>query len=138
MSAADGRHEAVALKSAPQQVVFDALNRAVRTWWQAVGAGVLAALGDLGLRLLLTDDPLAGDFWLGLLRGLVVAVLTATFAYFARFKAPPPSALTVPATEVPVPAVVNVYPLPGQEGANVADAIRAAQDTGQPDTGLKG
>lgn len=130
-----GKYEAVAMKSAPQQVVFDALNRMVRTWWQAVGAGILGALGDLGLRLLLSDDPLAGDFWLSLVRGLVVAVLTATFAYFARFKTPPPRELTVPATEVPVPAVVNVYPVPGQEAASVAEAIRAAQDTRPPDGG---
>lgn len=131
----DGKHEAVPIRGAAHEVVFDALNRTLRTWWAAVGAGLLTALGDLGLQLLISDDPLAGDFWRSLVRGLVMAVLTAVFTYLARFKAPPPRQLTVPATEQPVPAVVNVYPLPGAEGTSVVEAIRAAQKTDPPADG---
>lgn len=83
-------------------VTLDALNRAVRTWWQAVGGGVLVAVGDLGLKLLQTGDVYTGDFWNSLIKGIIGAVLTATFAYAARFKVPPkpaPETTTLPANE---------------------------------------
>ena len=92
-----GRYEAVVTDR--HLVVLDAINRAVRTWWQVIGAGVIAAAGDLGIRLMLDGDVLSADFWSSLLRGLVTAVLAATFAYWARFRKPPkpaPETTTLP------------------------------------------
>ena len=87
---ADGRYEAKS--PAAHAVLLDALNRAVRTWWQVVGAGILVAIGDLGLTLLATGDIFGLPFWQALLKGCITAVLAATFAYFSRFKAPPKTA----------------------------------------------
>lgn len=83
-------------------VVLDAINRAVRTWWQVIGAGVLVTIGDLGITLLATGDIFSGSFWQSLIKGIVTAVLAATFAYFARFKTPPkpvPDTTTLPTPE---------------------------------------
>lgn len=91
-----GKYEAVAIRRAPHVVLADALNRAVRTWWQAVGAGVLVAIGDLGLKLLASGDVYSADFWGGLLKGAITALVTASLAYLSRFKAPPPPELTPP------------------------------------------
>lgn len=128
-----GKYEAVPIRGAAHELVFDALNRGVRTWWAVIGAGFLAAAGELGVRLLLTGDVLTGEFWVALMRGLLVALLAGTFSYLARFKTPPPPELT--AAPRPAPSVVNVYPLPGVEGISVTEAIRAAQKTDPPANG---
>jgi hypothetical protein len=92
-----GKYEAVTTDR--RLVILDAVNRAVRTWWQVVGAGILAAIGDLGLRLLIDGDVMSFDFWSTLLRGTITAVLAASFAYWARFRKPPkpaPETTTLP------------------------------------------
>jgi len=89
-----GKYEAVSIRRAPGEVVLDAINRAVRTWWGVSGAVLLVTLGGLGLDLMDGGDPLAPEFWAGLVRGVVTAVLASVFSYLARFKAPPPPELT--------------------------------------------
>lgn len=92
-----GKYEAVTTDR--HLVVLDAFSRAVRTWWQVIGSGVVVAIGDLGIKLMLTGDVLSLDFWSSLLRGGITAVLAASFAYWARFKAPPkpaPETTTLP------------------------------------------
>ncbi|UXE04764.1 membrane protein [Arthrobacter phage Shambre1] len=106
--AENGAHEA--LTRAPHIVALDALNRAVRTWWQAIGATVAVAIGTALLDLLSGGDVFSWEFWQKVITAAVVAVLAATGAYLSRFKAPPP---TVPATTtakvVPIESDGTVY-----------------------------
>lgn len=84
-----------------QLISLDALNRAIRTWWAVVGAGVLVTVGDLGMHLVLTGDVFSADAWAAVGRGVATALLASVFSYLARFKAPPPS---VPDTTTLPPA----------------------------------
>jgi membrane-associated PAP2 superfamily phosphatase len=81
-----GDHEA-----APQgvNVYFDALQRATRTWWEAISAVLAVAVGTALIELLQGADVLTWDFWVSVLRMVIVAVLTASAAYWMRFKRPP-------------------------------------------------
>jgi hypothetical protein len=74
-----------------QLVSLDALNRAVRTWWAVVGAGLLVTIGDLGMHLVVSGNIFSVDGWAAVGRGVATALLSAVFSYLARFKAPPPS-----------------------------------------------
>ena len=81
-----GDHEA-----APRglSVYADALQRAVRTWWQAVSGVVAVSVGTALVELLRGADVLTWDFWVSVIRMALVAVIAATAAYWARFKKPP-------------------------------------------------
>lgn len=100
-----GKYEAVATQR--DLTALDALNRALRTWWQVIGAGAAVTIGDLGLHLLATGDVYSADFWGSLLKGAITAVLSATFAYAARFKAPPPREVVLPAAGPKTPPAVG-------------------------------
>jgi hypothetical protein len=99
-----GRYEAIAQSRG--LVVLDAVNRAWRTLWQAIGAGVIVTIGDLGLKLLETGDVFTGDFWGSLIKGALTALITAVLAYAARFKLPPP----------PVPETTTLPTPPAEPG----------------------
>lgn len=74
--------------SAPARpATFTALQRAVRTWWQAVSGVVAVSVGTALVELLQGADVLSGDFWVSVLRMAIVAVIAATAAYWQRVKA---------------------------------------------------
>jgi hypothetical protein len=69
---------------------FTALQRAVRTWWQAVSGVVAVSVGTALIELLRGADVLSGDFWISVLRMALVAVIAATAAYWAKTKTAQP------------------------------------------------
>jgi membrane-associated PAP2 superfamily phosphatase len=70
-------------------VYFDALQRAVRTWWAAVSGVVAVSVGTALVELLQGSDVLTWDFWVSVIRMTLVALIAATASYWARFKKPP-------------------------------------------------
>lgn len=70
-------------------VYFDAIQRAVRTWWQAVSGVIAVSVGTALVELLRGSDVLTWDFWISVIRMALVAVIAATAAYWSRFKKPP-------------------------------------------------
>jgi hypothetical protein len=99
-----GRYEAIAASRG--LVVLDAVNRAWRTLWQSIGAGVIVAVGDLGLTLLASGDIFTTDFWHSLIKGALTAFITAALSYAARFRVPPP----------PVPETTTIPTPPAEPG----------------------
>jgi hypothetical protein len=82
-----GDHEAA--PKGPFSVYADAVQRAVRTWWQAVSGVIAVSVGTALVELLRGADVLTWDFWVSVIRMALVAVIAATAAYWARFKKPP-------------------------------------------------
>lgn len=70
-------------------IYVDALQRAVRTWWQAVSGVIAVSVGTALIELLRGSDVLTAEFWVSVLRMTLVAVIAATGAYWARFNKPP-------------------------------------------------
>lgn len=74
--------------SAPSRpATFTAIQRAVRTWWQAVSGVIAVSVGTALIELLQGADVLTWDFWVSVLRMSLVAVIAATAAYWAKTKA---------------------------------------------------
>lgn len=69
---------------------FTALQRAVRTWWQAVSGVIAVSVGTALIEMLRGGDVLSGDFWVSVLRMALVAVIAATAAYWAKTKSTQP------------------------------------------------
>jgi hypothetical protein len=82
-----GDHEAPSRETLG--VYFDALQRAVRTWWAAVSGVVAVSVGTALIELLRGSDVLTWDFWVSVIRMTLVALIAATGSYWARFKKPP-------------------------------------------------
>ncbi len=75
-------HRAVTVRS-------DALERALRTLWVAVGVDIVTAIG-VGLTTLMTQfEVTSGAFWTGLGVLTLKSVLTAVASYFVRLKVTP-------------------------------------------------
>lgn len=69
---------------------FTALQRAVRTWWQAVSGVIAVSVGTALVELLRGADVLTWDFWVSVIRMALAAVVAATAAYWAKTKTAPP------------------------------------------------
>lgn len=76
-----GDHEAPS-----RPATFTALQRAVRTWWQAISGVVAVSVGTALVELLRGADVLSGDFWVSVLRMALVAIIAATAAYWQKTK----------------------------------------------------
>lgn len=80
-------HEAVPARASVK--LLDALDRAWRTFYAAVGVDLVLALG-LGLQQLMTEhDPFTSTFWWLLLVLLVKSILAAVASFFLRFAKQP-------------------------------------------------
>jgi hypothetical protein len=78
-----GDHEAA------RPATFTAVQRAIRTWWQAVSGVIAVSVGTALVELLRGADVLTWDFWVSVLRMALVAVLAATAAYWQKTKPAP-------------------------------------------------
>jgi len=78
--------------AAARPATFTAIQRAIRTWWQAVSGVIAVSVGTALIELLNGGDVLSGDFWVSVLRMALVAVLAATAAYLAGTKKAQPEA----------------------------------------------
>lgn len=93
-------HEAVAASGSIK--LLDALDRAWRTFYAAVGVDLLLALG-LGLQqLMATSDPFTGVFWFGVVGLFVKSILAAVASFFLRYAKQPkvPTAAESPMLEL--------------------------------------
>lgn len=82
-------HEAELTTQQSQLKLLDALDRAWRTFYSAVGVDLLLAIG-LGLQqLMVTNDPFTPTFWWLLLALIVKSILTAVASFLLRFKKQP-------------------------------------------------
>lgn len=93
-------HEAVPASGSIK--LLDALDRAWRTFYAAVGVDLLLALG-LGLQqLMVTNDPFTPTFWWLLLALFVKSVLASVASFFLRYAKQPkvPTAAESPMLEL--------------------------------------
>lgn len=82
-------HEADLATQSSQLRLLDALDRAWRTFYAAVGVDLLLAIG-LGLQqLMVTNDPFTPTFWWLLLALVVKTILSSVASFLLRFKKAP-------------------------------------------------
>jgi hypothetical protein len=82
--------------------LLDALDRAWRTFYAAVGIDLLLAIGTGMQQLLVEEDPFTTTFWVLLLFLFVKSILAAVASFFLRYAKQPkvPTAAESPLLEL--------------------------------------
>lgn len=82
-------HEADLANQSTQLRLLDALDRAWRTFYGAVGVDLVLAIAVGLQQLMQTNDPFTAAFWWLLLVLIVKSILSAVVSFMLRFKKAP-------------------------------------------------